>query len=267
MGMGMIMAINGLVIIFILRYIWLLVLLRKYAQFRPSVKFIKEHVHYAWPLVFSALLGSSATYIDGFLVLNNFDSTTFAIFRYGAKEFTLVVLMANDLSNAMIADFSGGNNLNESLRALKKRSAGLMNMLFPVAVIFLLFSQWLYPKVFNPDFLESATIFNIYLLLIISRLVFPHTILIGIQKTKVIMYASFAELVLNLSLSLLFINRWGIEGVAFATVIAYTLQKVTWIAYNKISLGISPDKYIPVRLLFIYSFIILFVFYTISELF
>lgn len=261
MGMGMELAVTGLVVTFVLRYLWLLVQLKRFAHFLLSFKFLREHIHYAWPLVFSALLGSSATYVDGFLVLNFFDSSTFAIFRYGAKEFPLVVLMANALSNAMIADFSDRNNLNDALRSLKKRTAGLMNLLFPVTVIFLVFSQWLYPKVFNPDFLESASIFNIYLLLIMSRLIFPHTILIGFKKNSIVMYASFAELMINIILSLIFINKWGIEGVALATVIAFTIQKVIWIIYNKSTLGISPEKYIPVRLLGIYSFIILLTFF------
>lgn len=124
-----------------------------------------------------------------------------------------------------------------------------------------MFSHWLYPKIFNPDFSESAVIFNIYLLLIISRLVFPHTLLIGMKKTKIVMYASVAELILNVFLSIIFIRIWGIVGVAFATVIAFAFQKTIWLTYNKTALGISPKDYIPLKTLSIYSFITLVVFF------
>ena len=59
----------------------------------------------------------------------------------------------------------------------------------------------------------------------------------------------------NISLSTVFINIWGIEGVAFATLIAYATQKIIWVVYNKFVLGIQPAQYIPVRIFIIYSFI------------
>ncbi|MBN1820654.1 MAG: polysaccharide biosynthesis C-terminal domain-containing protein, partial [Prolixibacteraceae bacterium] len=92
------------------------------------------------------------------------------------------------------------------------------------------------------------------------RLVFPHPIIIGLKKTNIIMYASLAEFVVNATLSIIFIQFWGIEGVAFATVIAYILQKIIWIVYNKSRLKIEPLKYIPITPLVIYSIILAVVF-------
>jgi O-antigen/teichoic acid export membrane protein len=260
-GYGLELALHGLILISILRYFWLLLLLVKHSRISFSTGFIKEHIYYAYPLILSTLLGSSAIYVDGILVLNYFDSSTFAIYRYGAKEFPLVLLMANALSTAMIAEFSTRDNLSYTLNSLKKRSAGLMHLLFPVSILFLMFSHWLYPRIFNPDFADSAIIFNIYLLLIISRLVFPHTILIGLKKTNMIMYASAAELIVNVSLSIIFIKVWGLEGIAFATVIAFAVQKIIWMIYNKRVLGIFPKDYIPVKVLALYTLVTLTVFY------
>ena len=260
LGMGLQTALLGLLAVTFARYCWLLFLLSKHAQLSISTGFIKKHLHYAWPLMISSLVGGSAIYVDGFLVVNKFDSATFAIFRYGAREFPLVMLMANALSTAMIKDFSLKENLQTSLHQLRKKSENLMHLLFPVTIVFLLSSQWLYPVIFNSNFRESADIFNIYLLLITTRLLFPHTILIGSKKMNIIMYASFAELLTNVILSIIFINIWGIEGIAFATVIAYTLQKVIWIVYNKKVLNISPRKYIPLRTFAFYCFMTILIF-------
>ncbi|NLO04041.1 MAG: hypothetical protein GX126_17295 [Bacteroidales bacterium] len=249
------LSLTGLVIISGIRYIWILALIKKYSLPLFSPAFIKEHIHLAYPLILSTLLGGSAHYVDGLLVLSKFDSAKFAVFSYGAREFPLVLLMANALSAAFIPKFSSDKNTGKILSSLKNRSAMLMHLLFPVTIIFLLFSNWLYPRIFNLNFAESAVIINIYLLLIISRLVFPHTILIGLKKMKIIMYASLAELIVNISLSVIFINFWGIEGVAFATLIAYATQKIIWIAYNKFVLGIDPGRYIPAGLFIIYSFV------------
>jgi O-antigen/teichoic acid export membrane protein len=253
-------AIAGLVISALLRYVWLWLLLLKYADFTVSFKFIKEHLHFGYPLVVSTLLGSSAQYVDGLLVVNSYNEATFAIFKYGARELPLVVLMANALSTAMIADFSSKQNLSESLSRLKKKTAGLMHLLFPLTLVLMLSSQWLYPRVFNENFSDSAGIFNIYLLLIISRLLFPHSILIGLKRTRIIMYASAAELVVNIGLSILFIGYWGIEGVAYATLIAYALQKAIWIVYNKRQLQINASSYIPLGLFAGYSVLVVVVY-------
>ncbi len=261
LGYGMEICVSGLVSISVVRYIWLIIMLRKYSLPVFSFAFIREHISYGYPLIISALLGSSAQYVDSFLVLNKFDAATFAIFRYGAKEFPLVLLIANAFSTAMIPEFSSKEKLYNSLQLLRKRSARLMHLLFPISMAFLLFSNWLYPVVFNDNFTESARIFNIYLLIIISRLVFPHTIIIGLKKTKIVMYASFAELVVNIILSVIFIHLWGIEGVAFATLIAFAIQKIIWLVYNKIVLKIPPKEYVPVTFWAIYSLIILIIYY------
>lgn len=261
LGYSMEFCIQGLVLISIVRYGWLLVLLKKYALFTPSINFIKEHIYVAYPLIISSLLGSSAVYVDSFLVLNKFDTATFAIFKYGAREFPLVLLMANALSTAMIPDFSVKKEIGNALISLRNKSGNLMHLLFPITMLFLVFSNWLYPRIFNENFTESASIFNIYLLLIISRLVFPQTILIGLKKTKIVMYASFVELVINIILSIVFLHFWGIEGIAFATLIAFASQKIIWLVYIKLVLKISPLKYLPVTELTIYSMVTLGIFY------
>ena len=260
LGHGIEYCLAGLVVSAFLRYLWLLVLLKKYALLSFSGSFIREHLHYGYPLILTTFLGASANYIDGFLVLNRFDSSTFAIFRYGAKEFPLVLLMANALSNAMIPEFSQKGNFSTSLSALRKKSKTLMHLLFPITIGFMILSPWLYPIIFSTDFVESAVIFNIYLLLITSRLLFPHSLLIGMKKTKIILYASVAEFFINISLSLIFIGFWGIRGVAFATVIAYASQKIIWLIYNNVKLKIPSNSYMPVNLHILYSALTLVVF-------
>lgn len=236
----------GLVFINGIRFIWLLLLLYRYSIPKFSIPFLKEYLRLSAPLIISLLLGGSATYIDGFLVSSYFDEATFAVFRYGARELPFVILLANAFSNALTPSFSNRNNLRQSLESLKSGSVKLMYILFPASIIFIPVSKWLYPIVFNPDFTESAYVFNVYLLLIISRLVFPQTILIGLKRTNIIMYAAAAEIVLNISLSIVFIRYWGITGVAWATLIAFIFEKFFLSLYLKYKEKISPEQYIKV---------------------
>ncbi|MCK4701006.1 MAG: oligosaccharide flippase family protein, partial [Bacteroidales bacterium] len=127
MGYDIVYSIWGLIAISILRLIWLFFLLAKYAEIRFSFPFIKEHLRLGAPLIISALLSGSAQYIDGAIVTSMFDATTFAIFRYGAKEFPLVLLLANGLSNAMLSEFSTSAKITSSMEVLKRKSARLMH--------------------------------------------------------------------------------------------------------------------------------------------
>jgi O-antigen/teichoic acid export membrane protein len=236
----------GLVFINLLKFFYLLYQLFKYSLFQIDFNHLITHLKLAMPLIFSILLSGSASYVDGFLVSNRFNEATFAIFRYGARELPFVVLLANAFSNAMIPEFSGKYNLSKSLSNLKNRSRKLMNILFPATIILLLTSELIYPIVFNPDFSESAHVFNIYLLIIISRLIFPQTILVGLKKTSIIMISSAIELFFNIGLSLVFIGKWGIEGVALATLIAYLIQKIIMMTYLSSSLKIQVKNYISI---------------------
>ena len=265
LGYGLIIGIWGLILITIVRFIWLLVLIRKYSEMKFSWPFIKEHVQLAAPLVISTLLSGSAQYIDGIIVSAKFPPERFAIFRYGAKEMPLVVTLASGLNNAMLSQFSSIKKMKFSLLTLKRRSLRLMHILFPISILLLLFSNDIFPAVFTQRFQQSSGIFMVYLLLIISRLLFPQTILIGLKKTKVVMAASMLEIIMNIGLSLAMIPRYGVVGVAVATVIIFLVEKLILIAYNYFKLGIKPIDYIPIRWWFIYSILITSIFVLIDH--
>lgn len=257
-------SIIGLVLSAIIRYVWLLVLLVKHSIWQISLDFIVEHVKLSIPLVLSAVLSGSAQYIDGFIVTSHFDEATFAVFRYGAREFPLVLLLANAFSTAMIPRFSNQENLSEVLHEIKAYSIKLMHFLFPLSIVLIGITHWLFPIVFNTGFSESATIFNIYLLLIISRLFFPQTILIGLKNTSLIAWASFLEITINVSLSLWFVVLWGLPGIAYATIVAYIFEKL-FLAFMLVKkTGISARKYMNISLHLTYSLLLVIVFYFIE---
>ena len=113
-------------------------------------------------------------------------------------------------------------------------------------------------KQYHPH--DSATIFNIYLLIIISRLLLPQTLLNGLQISKPIMIAALLELIVNVSLSLILVQFYGIAGIAYATFIAYLFEKIylSVVVKNKLKVGVS--EYIPIKIYSIYSFTILVIF-------
>jgi O-antigen/teichoic acid export membrane protein len=137
----------------------------------------------------------------------------------------------------------------------------MMKWIFPSSIILILTSKFLFPIVFNPDFVESSLIFNIYLLIIITRFLFTRIVLIGLKNTKPIFWSSLWEIVINVVLSVIFIQFWGIAGVAIATVISYFFEKLYLVIYVKAKYGISPKEYLNVRQYSIWSVILIGAFF------
>lgn len=255
LGYGLEEALIGLVASSILRFVITIGLLVKYAEFKLDTGFMQQFLVTAGPLMAATLLSGSAEYLDGFIVSKYFDEDTFAVYRYGAKEFPLVLLLANAFSNGMVPKVAQ-LGVAEAVKTIKEESLKLMHLFFPISIGFMLVSEWLYPRLFNADFIESATVFNVYLLLVVSRLVFPQTLLIGLKKTKTIMVVAGLELAVNFGLSILFVQQFGLVGIAFATVIASILDKLVLMFWLKSSEGVSPTNYWPWKWHLGYSLVI-----------
>lgn len=256
-GLGIQYSLAGLVASVAFRYGWLLVLLFRNSVPTLDVGFIRMHLRCSTPLILSMLLSGSAQYIDSFIVTSYFDDATFAVFRYGAREFPLVLLMANAFSISMLPGFADRSKLASNLERIRINAQRLGNWMFPLSGMLMLVSHWAFPVVFNVGFAESATIFNIYLLLIVSRLLFPQTILIGLQKNKLIMGASLLEIIVNVTSSLFFVQIWGLAGIAYGTLLAYVFEKVYLMVCVSKTCNIPVTSYLNVTKHLIYSVLLI----------
>jgi len=265
-GKDIIWSIYGLLIITGLRWIWLIILLRRYTEMKISVSFIKEHLYLATPLIITTLISGSAQYIDGVIISAIYrDPAMFALFRYGAKEFPLVLMLANGLSIAMLSEFSTRERMKESLELIKVKSTKLMHLLFPATMVMMLLARWVFPLMFRAEFHKSAGIFLIYSLMIIPRLVFPQTIIVGRKKTHIALIAAIIELSINIPLSFLLIKGYGLVGVALASFIGYTANNLFMVIYVWVKMNIRPAEYIPLRIYAIYSVVLSILFILIDR--
>ncbi|MCB0430491.1 MAG: hypothetical protein H6585_11305 [Flavobacteriales bacterium] len=256
MGMPFTYSLYGLLLAAVCRYTWLWVLLGRYAQFRYDYSFLPAFVKMSAPLGIAALVAGMGEYIDGWLVTEYMAKESFAVFRYGAREFPVALLLASALSQSMIANFAVKGE-EETLQAIKLRSVRLMHIVFPSAILLMLTSHWLFPFVFGERFGASADVFNVYLLITVSRLTFPQVVVIGRRKHKIIPKVALIEIILNVGISLMLMPTWGMAGIAWGTVIAYSAEKMILILYNHYRLNIFFASYTAVGKLAIYTFVLL----------
>ena len=257
---GITIAVNCLWVTALLRYLFLLFYVNKHYGFSPDYSVMKDFISKIRPYMLSLIVSGSMAYIDSFFIGAYYSTSDFAIYRYGARELFFVLLLANAFSNAMSAELSkhhSEGNIHEGLKIIKQRSIRMMHLLFPITILLLLVSKYAFPFFFTEKFTASVPIFNIYLLLIISRLIFPQTVLIALQKGKTIFKASVIEWFINVALDWIFISLFfssgkGMQGIAFATILAYLLEKFILASYCKKD-GITFSSYVPVKQWIIYS--------------
>jgi O-antigen/teichoic acid export membrane protein len=252
LGLGIKYALAGLIITAFIRIIVLMNILHQHTIKILDYRMIREHLVYSLPLIISLLLSGSSEYIDSFLISSHFGPDQFALFRYGAKELPIAVLLANALSTAIVPRLGNKEQIKNHLVELKIESAKLMNLLFPLSIVLLLTSYWIYPLIFRQEFIESAKIFNVYILLLISRMIFPQSVVLALQKTNVIFKVALIEIIVNVTVSYLLMLKFGLIGVAYGTVVAFLIDKLLLSVYLG-RLGIKFSHYVPLKLWAWYS--------------
>ncbi len=262
LGYGFVYSFYGMIAVASVRYIWLIVnILYQCKTFEISTKIIRSFLILALPLMAYSFLNGFVTSFSSWIVnwFNNGDRQIFAIFRFGAREFPLALALATGLSNSIIPKIAENNAAGLAL--LKHKSERLWHILFPTSIVLMLTAKWLFPLVFNPSFAKSADVFCLFLLLLTSRALFPQAILLALKETKTMLYISIIETITIVILSFLLIHWFNTEGVAFALVIGFLLEKILIILYLKKQYKIDFQDYTNKNLYLVYSFALVISYY------
>ena len=261
-GFSILTALQTLVVVGVARHGWLL-----YELSKNNTNIAHKALHWtalrplwwgpAVPLMGYAFFGGIAMTLDGWLVNYHYDGDAqqFAIFRYGARELPLVLVLTAALSNAMLPKL--GRNAHAHLPELRRSALRLMHLLFPLSIVLMWTSSWIYPWVFNADFAPAAAVFNVLLLVLIPRVVFSHTVLLGVGEERLLARVALFELFINLACSFWLVQTMGLPGIALGTVIAYSFEKIVYAIRLYDLKRIALNTYLPFGWWLIYSTILL----------
>ena len=199
-----------------------------------------------FPLSLQSLAGGGMDYIDGFLASSlSQDEGIFAIYRYGAREFPIFIILINAFVTASIPIVAESGK--DAYMEIKRQLTRFMNWSFPLAISMMLISPVIFPLLFSEEFIMSALLFNIYLLILSSRVVVPQIMIIAQEKVAMLMWFSFIELALNILLSIGLFQWWGIAGIAAASFIAFEIHKCMLVVYAYKKLGVMPWEYLSIK--------------------
>ncbi len=245
--------LKGLVLWIFIRWIWTLKIIFINNR-KPSVILIKNFLIFGSPIIIHILLGNGMQYIDGIIVNRYFPPDKFSVYRYGAREFPLILILIGAIRSTMIP--KAISDVNQAAQKIKEHINNLINIFFPVSVILMLTSKYLFTSFYSEEYSYSALLFNIYLLILSSRMVLAEVFIYAYQKNKIFVWLSLFELLFNIGLSLILLQFWGIAGIAFATFISYSLSKLYLVLYIKKKLNISPGNYLDIKKYLIFTIVL-----------
>lgn len=252
LGYSLEMTFKILLILSLFRFAWALQILIKNASFQIDFIFLKKYIWLIVPLLLQMLIGHSAEYIDGLIVQANVVSDeAFAIFRWGARELPISLLFVGAVITAMIPEVAHNQQLG--LKKMKQKTDELSRWLYPLSIGLMLLSPLLFPIAYNADASESARIFNVYLLILSSRILMPQVIIMSNEKSYFLVLSALIEIVINVVLSLIWVQYFGLIGIAFASVVAYLVDKMLLIIYTHRQLKVRLSDYISIPKYVLYN--------------
>lgn len=199
----------------IFRLCWLIIWLK------PWQNKEKWSLKPAIPLVLANAATTCAPHIDA-TIIRYFSPEDFPVFQYGARELPIAVMLMASLGEALAPFIKQPGDLSQ----LKQNVHRYFWPLFLISALLMISSPLIFKIVFSPEYIQSAYIFNIYLLLFIPRMLMPQTWFIGTGQRKTVFIISVADTILNIILSFFLFFAIGMEGLAWGTFIAFSVEKV-----------------------------------------
>ena len=252
LGYPFLYSFYGLIALAAVKHSLLLWFLNRESKWQVNFLQVQEWVSLSIPLILYSILAGATQAFDNWLVNYTYpgDESMFAIFRYGAREIPLAIILTSAFSNALIPEVA--KDRHQGMQSIKEKSIRLMHQLFPISILLLLSSDWWFPLLFSAEYQDSIIIFNVLILITISRVIFPHTILIGIGKNKAIVWISVIEQSINVVSSLILVQFFGLWGIALGSLIAFSMEKVMQMLYLW-KMDIRPEQYLPINWFLGYS--------------
>ena len=250
-GYGLYGGVLALIVLGGVKLWWTLTLVIRHGRFVLDIKLLVRYLVFCAPLMLSSVVSNVMLLFDNWLVGWHFrDAAIFAIYRYGAREFPLATALVSALGTAVIPRLAVSPAAGFAETKAKVRQ--LMHLLFPVTMALMCTSRWLFPLVFNPDFVASAALFNIYLLTLASRVLLPASIVLSKGDSRSIFRISLVEMGVKLVLGYFFIQWWGLPGLAWSVVLSYWVEKLGLVYILEYKHGVRTSSWLDLRWYFGY---------------
>jgi O-antigen/teichoic acid export membrane protein len=218
----------------------------------PKWSSMKQMLEFSVPLGLASTLGMITLQLDKVIVSAMTSPEEFAVYANGAVEIPLIGIITGSVTAVVLADMrkhAAKGEYRDAIRLFRLTAEKTSYILFPVMFFLFLSADSFIQTLFSEKYIQSVIPFRWYLLLLPVRTVVFGSLLMAIDKTKVILVRSLISLIINGVLSVIFVISFGPWGAVVATVLTVYLWDVL---YNLYTLGvffkISWDKFFPLKI-------------------
>ena len=203
--------------------------------------------YYSWPLLFYAILWNTFHWTDSFFI--GYFKNAYEVGIYNAAvPIAFLLTMTSSLFMQLFfpminREYSLGNK--ETVKQLSQQvGKWIFALNIPLTILFILYPQFFLNLLFGPDYLSAA---NSLRFLAVGTLFFSlfdvsnKLITMG-GRSKVVLSDILVVFVGNITLDILLIPRYGIEGAAFATMISLILLSLIFAVQSFIFYSILPIR-------------------------
>jgi len=189
----------------------------------------KELYCYSFPLLFSGIVNLIYQWTDVFFIGIYLPSASVGIY---SAVFTIADTLpsVNIAVSALFLTRAVRNYVKKDMKCLENDFYATQKKIFlftlPVAIVFIAVPDHLIHIAFGEEFGEGSTALRILSIGIFAGMSFcpGQTVLLAIGKTKLLFFIHAAVGMVNLILNIILIQKFGIEGAAFATAFCVFLK-------------------------------------------
>lgn len=185
---------------------------------------IKDIIKYSIPIAFSTVSLYLLSSIDIFVIKYYEGSTNVAFYSVAVKVITVIAVAINAISLSVATEiaYNFTNKNFDELRRILKKSGKIIFYFSLISSLFLFLFCKPILCVFGKQYLASSTAFIILLAgnLIMSISGNTYIYLLMTNKGMIMVKLLLLSVLINLSLNLILIPRFGIEGAAIASITA-----------------------------------------------
>lgn len=203
---------------------------------------------YARGILLLTLISVGIIQIDKWIISIWFVSDAlFATYEIGAKKLPFITAITSSVSATLVSEYTSRLRKGEYMEAVaeaRQISQRLTILLLPLLSVCFVFAEELLRLLFG-GYEASAPIFRIYLCTLLTQLIFPQSILLGLGKSDLTARYGGYEFILNLAASLLLVVYIGFIGPAIATLLGHFFFTFLLLIYCRRNLGINILSFFP----------------------
>jgi O-antigen/teichoic acid export membrane protein len=199
----------------------------KIKAYKFDASLIKTQMNYSLPIAFTSVILVLMTELDKVMVSYFFPPAIFAVYAIGARELPFInnlLLSISGVIQPKLVDHYHQEDLDSFVFLCHRAARKTALVIFPIFVFSFIAADHIITILFTNKYIESATFFRVYLLILPMRFISPGPILLAMGFPKKVMISSAISLVFNLIVTVLLIETIGIIGACISILLSNYLN-------------------------------------------